>query len=152
VTWGAGTLHVKDPAQDAFTAKYTLHSLRLLGGLRAMAPAEDDIRFLVFAGTGAVYSSIGWNDNPQNFQAQGMADNSAVGAHFGDAAGTDFAVDVDLGVELDFNGILVDILLQNVVQTGYALKPDKGANEGPFDDRVMWFVGPTIRPGYEFFK
>jgi hypothetical protein len=151
VTWGAGTLHVKDDAQDAPTAKYTLHSLRLLGGLRAMVPAEDDIRFLAFAGTGAVYSSIGWNSEPQTLVAQGMADPNAVANHFGDASGTDFAVAVDLGVELDFNGILVDIMLQNVLQTGYALKPKNGVNEGPFDDRIMWFVGPAIRPGYEFF-
>ena len=145
VTWGAGTVH--DIPEDGKnpTAKYTLHSLRLLGGLRAMAPAEDDIRFLAFAGTGAVYSRIGWNSDAQTDSLNNFS------THFADASGTDFAVAVDLGVELDFNGILVDILLQNVVQTGYALKPDNNVNEGPFDDRILWFIGPAIRPGYEFF-
>jgi hypothetical protein len=140
VTWGDGMAAERGSATGQ-TADYTLHSWRLLGGLRALAPAAEDVRFVAFAGTGVAYSSILWSAGDV---AQSLT------SRFADAAGLDYAVAIDLGIELDFSGILLDILLQNVLQTSRGLKP-KGATEGPFGDRVMWFVGPAIRPGYEFF-
>jgi hypothetical protein len=131
-----------------------MHSVRLMGGLRAMAPAENDVRFLLFGGTGAVFSHLSWKlggDDSEILAAQAANANLPdIRAHFAKASGFDFGIDVDVGVELDFTGIILDLVVQNVVQTTAGLAPED-VGESAFGDRLIWFIGPAIRPGFEFF-
>jgi hypothetical protein len=69
---------------------------------------------------------------------------------FDDVNGFDLLAGLDFGLELDFGGLFLDVMLQNVFQMSRGMKPE-GAPASAWDNGVQWFIGPTIRPGYRFF-
>lgn len=157
--WGDGTLHAgSEPGgADLKPANYSMQTVRLQGGLRAVYP-PGELAALVMEGTvGGAFSSMQWTAGDpvdQCITHYKVVDPS--GAHdadcvsLSDANGLDFLAGLDFGLELDFGPLFLDVVLQSVFQAARGLKPD-GANGSAFDDRIQWFLGPAIRPGYRFF-
>jgi hypothetical protein len=158
VTWGDGTLEPRGELNAAFPlepdqttrsgdieADYTLHSWRIAGGLRTALPPDSDVRFVGEATTGVAMASIQWD-------ADGRLLDSTLpaAANFDDTKGLEFVVGLDAGIELEFDDLLVDIVVQNWLQTTRGLEAED-AGESFFDNSVAWFVGPAVRPGFKFF-
>ena len=111
-----------------------LKSLRLGGMLRVMLPGRSTVRFVGTAGAGAVIESVDWRDAPITAGIYG--DQSGVGG-FGE---------IDFGVEIELSNILLDLMVQNTLQSTkhFDLDNDKNA----FETRPILIAGPALRIGY----
>ena len=146
-TWGDGDMLVAGNAKQKVSATYQLQTWRVMGGLRGVYPPNSVARLVVEATTGGAYSSLTWTRDDDKFDTTALAPQSP---YFQDAAGFDVLADVDVGLEIDFHGLFLDIVLQDLFQMSRGLRP-KGAEASVFNNSLFWFVGPAIRPGYKFF-
>ncbi len=116
--------------------KYALGSARVGGAFRTMLPGDSKVRFLGVLGAGAVWSFIDWS--PDN-----------VGARFEDVQGWGGFAQLELGIDMEFSGFLVDIVLQGGLQSTGGLQVE-ALGESAFSDRVLFTLGPAIGVGYGF--
>jgi len=146
-TWGDGDMLVDGNAKEKVGASYQLQTWRVMGGLRGVYPPNSVARLVVEATTGGAYSSLTWTREDDKFDTAALAPQAT---YFQNAAGFDVLADVDVGLEIDFHGLFLDIVLQDLFQMSRGLRP-KGAEASVFNNSLFWFVGPAIRPGYKFF-
>ncbi|MBW2522990.1 MAG: PEGA domain-containing protein [Deltaproteobacteria bacterium] len=146
VIWGDGHVDWDFPIRQEqaldveLPAEYTLQTWRFLGGLETVYPWESTIRFVGVASTGPVLSKIVWDERGANR------------LHMSEAQGIDFAVGIDVGAQLKLDRIVLDLVVQNVLQTTRGLEPDvDDVSESAFDNGLIWYIGPAVRPGYELF-
>ncbi|HHH30942.1 MAG TPA: hypothetical protein ENK57_21710 [Polyangiaceae bacterium] len=139
----AGTLQVADRTSEFQGREMTmvLESLRLGALLRVMVPGDGWVRFAGTIGGGAVIEKLEWRDEPEGGRrgTEGPAiyvDESGVGP-FGQ---------LDLGVELEFQNILIDVMAQLIVQGTKHFDLDNDQNV--FETRPILIMGPAIRGGY----
>ncbi|MCA9624811.1 MAG: hypothetical protein KC731_37565, partial [Myxococcales bacterium] len=121
---------------DATTNEITmvLKSVRAGGLLRVMLPGKSWIRFVGTVGGGVTIEWLEWRG--ESLDTTLFLDDKGVGP-FGQ---------LDLGVEFEFQGVLIDVVMQNILQTTkhFDLKNDRNA----FDTQPIPIIGPAIRGGY----
>ncbi len=127
-------LVISGTVRDTPDLKYELVSFRMGAGLRLMVPGDTDVRFVgTFAG-GAVYDNIDWS-------------RTLPDSYLEDADGFDGFGQVDLGIELEVQKFLFELLVELALQSTAALEvPSKG--ESAFQDGVLPVMGAILGIGY----
>ena len=89
-----------------------------------------------------------WDEGPGTFEPRRdlTASNTRIGT-LQDAEGLDFFIQVDVGVEFEFNNVLIDVMWQNVLQTTRGIAPE-GVSESAFADESLYEGGVAIHVGY----
>jgi hypothetical protein len=113
--------------------------------MRLMLPGRKRFRFLSTFGGGAVYELLKFR------QAESTRPKVLTGASPYDLtneAGLGFFVTVDLGVELEYENVLFDLVMQNTIQTTKHFDRDDLGDENALDAKPMFVGGPVLRIGY----
>ena len=139
----AGELQVEEPDSDFQDREMTtvLESLRLGALLRIMVPGDGWVRFAGTIGGGAVIEKLTWRDEPK-----GGLRGTKGPAIYVDESGVGPYGQLDVGVEFEFQNILIDVMAQMIVQGTKHFDLDNDQNV--FETRPILIVGPAIRGGY----
>ncbi len=122
--------------------QYTIQTWRLGGMMRIMVPGRTMFRFVATVGAGLLIEEIHWKNRTGILDADGATD-----ARFEDSNGVGPFAEIDMGVELELSNVLVDVMVQNSIQSSKHL--DHGDAElNAFGGNTHLVVGPTIRVGY----
>jgi hypothetical protein len=120
---------------ESTDAKMVLQSWRAGAFMRIILPGRFFIRFISTVGIGLAIEELSWQ-NPPDPEAPVFQDTSGVG----------FFGQVDLGVELEVEQVLIDVLMQNSLQSTKHFDQDNGENV--FETKPILIAGPTLRAGY----
>jgi hypothetical protein len=121
------------PATD--TVNYTLQSFRFGLNLRLMTPGRT-VRFIGVIGGGLVYDTL-------HFKAA-----SGVSCACRDASGVDPFLMGELGLELDFGGVLVGAALQSYFQSSRGITTDDADEASAYASAPLVHLGGGLRVGY----
>ncbi|MFO0759840.1 MAG: tetratricopeptide repeat protein [Byssovorax sp.] len=118
---------------------YTLSSDRFGGHLR-LGSTGKTARFMSTIGGGFVSDRVSFDHPP-----------SLCGAGCRKASGLDPFFLLEAGLELDFSGVLVDLMLETQSQSSREITP-VGTTGGAsiFDSEPLFHIGPSLRVGYGF--
>jgi hypothetical protein len=133
-----GTLvYDKTPTErlESADAEMILQSWRLGAFMRVLFPGRYLVRFVAVLGTGIIIEELRW-DNAPDPTAPIFQDGKGVGL-FGE---------VDLGVEFELEQILIDVMMQNTLQSTKHFDQDNGENV--FETKPTFVAGPALRVGY----
>lgn len=137
----AGELQAPLSANDGRELTMVLQSLRLGALLRIMAPGDGWARFVGTIGGGPVFEWLEWRDEPVG--GRRTPEEPAI---YVDEKGIGPYGMLDVGVELEFQNILIDVTAQVIVQGTKHFDLDNDQNV--FETRPILVVGPAIRGGY----
>lgn len=113
---------------------YRFYSTRVGPGLRFFAPGTTDVRFVAVVSAGFVWDILNW-------------DPDIAGTQFVDGSGPNGFGQLDVGLELEFDGVLTDIVFTNAVKSTSGLKAD-AIGTSAFNDDPIFVLGPAISIGY----
>jgi len=143
-----GKLQVPETAgtgNDQRELTMVLKSLRLGAQLRFMAPGDGWIRFAGTIGGGPVIEWLSWRHEPVG-GIRGLPDGREDPAIYVDDKGIGPYGQLDAGVELEFQNILIDVMMEVIVQGTKHFDLDNDQNV--FGTRPIVILGPAIRGGY----
>jgi hypothetical protein len=113
---------------------FVLKTLRLGGALRVMLPGKSWVRFVGNIGGGIVVEDLEWRGEPVLTDL--YVDESGVGP-FGQ---------LDVGIEFEFQRVLIDALLQTMLQGTKHF--DLESDQNVFETQPTVILGPALRVGY----
>jgi hypothetical protein len=117
---------------------YGLQTFRGAAFLRVMLPSTTRVRFVGHVGGGFLIEKLTWENVPSGLPT---------GEHF---RSSDFGLggygQLDLGVELEFSNVLIDVLVQHMLQSSKQHSANDGFNT--FKRRAVLILGPALRVGY----
>jgi hypothetical protein len=129
-----GKLERPGTAFDNRGVTMVLKSLRLGALLRVMLPGDGWVRFVGNIGGGATIEDLEWRDEPVGEPI--YFDHGGVGP-FGQ---------LDVGIEFEYQKVLIDIVFQSIVQGTKHF--DTETDENVFDTKPIAIIGPAVRVGY----
>jgi len=127
-----------------------LLSFRFGGMMRIMLPTEGLIRFVGNVGGGAAYEELRFREG------KGNDDRPLVLPPPYDATqaqGVGFIAQIDFGIELEVENILVDLVMMNVFQSSKHFDAENVFNDrtrvfNAFNTAPILIAGPALRVGY----
>ncbi|MBW2453797.1 MAG: hypothetical protein JRI68_04775 [Deltaproteobacteria bacterium] len=135
-----GTMH-PDTEREVDTT-YKLQTWRFAGMMRVMFPGRTMFRFVATVGAGLVIEEISWTKREAILDAEQNTD-----ARFEDTGGVGPFAEIDVGAELEVSNVLIDVMVQNSIQSSKHL--DQGDGDlNAFGGNTQLVIGPTIRIGY----
>ena len=131
------TGEIPDPAtgQPLADAGQTLRALFIGPMARLMLPPRGTYRFVATLGGGLAHSESEWSNlgpDEARFVELGYKSTEGMGGFFA----------LDLGLEIEFQKVLIDLVLQIAAQS-------TGGLEDAYDGAIV-LVGPALRGGYGF--
>lgn len=130
-----GEIPDPDTGQPLIDAEQTLRALFIGPTARLMLPARGTYRFVATLGAGMAYNECKWSNlgpDPERFVIRGYRSTEGVGGFFA----------LDLGLELEFQNVLIDLVLQIAAQSS-------GGLDDTYDGAIV-LAGPALRGGYGF--
>jgi hypothetical protein len=113
-------------------AEYELRSIRLAPLLRLMIPGDPPVRFLGAVGVGAIFEKLDWETDATLLPQPRFTNDQGINV-FGE---------LELGIELEFSNVLIDVVHQMSIHN------TRHFDEDPFDEDPILVTGPTVRVGY----
>ncbi|MEM1031505.1 MAG: hypothetical protein AAGN82_14240 [Myxococcota bacterium] len=129
-----------------------LTSVRFGGMMRVMLPTRGIIRFVGNVGAGAAYDELRFREG-RDAEGFPLELPPPFNAEF--TRGWEFFAQVDLGVELEIENIIVDVVAMNVFQSSKHLDAENTFNGqrrvfNAFNTAPFLITGPAVRLGYGF--
>ncbi len=128
-------------------SKFVLKSGRIGGALRVMVPGDTIVRFVALVGGGMVIEELSFKGEPG--AAPLGFDGDLPYDYYDTQAGVGVFGQIDLGVEVEFSRILIDLVMQNTAQSSKHLE-DNDSGHNAFEERPVFLLGPSLRVGYAF--
>ncbi len=127
-----------------------LLSFRFGGMMRVMLPTEGLIRFVGNVGGGAAYEELRFREG---FNVDGKNIVLPPPYNATKAQGVGFIAQVDLGLELEVENILIDLVMMNVFQSSKHFDAENEFNGqirvfNAFNTAPILVAGPALRVGY----
>lgn len=120
-----------------------LTSVRFGALMRLLIPGRSRFRFLSTFGGGGVYEILRFHQRGQVPRIQGATVYDDL-----HETGVGVWVTMDLGVELEYENVLFDLVIQHTVQTTKHFDRADRFEENALDAKPLFVGGPVIRIGY----
>lgn len=132
--------------------QYELLSLRLGGGLRVLAPGRSWVRFVGVGAGGILVEQLSWDSCGRRLTSDETAAASGSDCPFAKSGGVSGFGQIELGVEFEFSNVLLDVMVQNTLQSTKGLEADwsVGSDNDPWGEKPIFLVGLSAHAGYSF--